>query len=105
MAQAISTSQIIEQVAERTGSSKQAAKTAVRAVLEALGERLAAGDRIQLTGFGTFEVRERSARQVMNPKTKEKMTIPAAKAIGFRPSSQLKQRVGANGSGSDSGGS
>ncbi|MDP9311740.1 MAG: HU family DNA-binding protein [Chloroflexota bacterium] len=90
----VSTQQLIETVAERTGLPKAQAKQAVAAVMEAISEQLAAGNRIQLSGFGSFDVRERSERQGMNPKTKEKMTIPASKAVGFRAASQLKQRVG-----------
>lgn len=90
----VSTQQLIETVAEQTGLPKSQAKQAVTAVMEAISEQLAAGNRIQLSGFGSFDVRERSERQGMNPKTKEKMTIPASKAVGFRAASQLKQRVG-----------
>jgi DNA-binding protein HU-beta len=46
-----------------------------------------------LSGFGSFNVRARSERQGTNPKTKQKMTIPASKAVGFRAASQLKQRI------------
>ncbi len=97
MANAVSTSQLVDHVAERTGMSKSQAKQAVSAVFEAMGERLAAGDRIQVGGFGSFEVRDRAERQGTNPKTKEKITIAASKAVGFRPASSLKQKVGAQG--------
>ena len=92
----VSTQQLVEAVAERTGLPKGQAKQAVNAVMEAISEQLTAGNRIQLSGFGSFDVRERSERQGMNPKTKEKMTIPASKAVGFRAAAQLKQRVGAS---------
>ncbi len=98
---ALSTSQLVDQVAERTGMSKSQAKQAVTAVFEAVSERLAAGERVQLSGFGSFEVRERAERQGTNPKTKEKMTIAASKAVGFRPASGLRERVGAKGDGAD----
>ena len=71
MAQVVSTSQFIDDVAARTGLSKAQAKQAVTAVVEALGERLASGDRIQISGLGTFEVRDRAAREATNPRTKE----------------------------------
>ncbi len=100
---AVSTSQLVDQVAERTGLSKKDAKNAVTAVLEAMSERLAAGERLQLSGFGTFEVRERAERQGTNPRTREKVIIPASKAVGFRAASQLKQRVGASGDESNTG--
>ncbi len=66
----------------------------MQAVFATLGERLAAGERIQLAGFGTFEVRDRAERQGTNPRTREQVTIPASKAIGFRPAAQLKGRLG-----------
>ena len=94
---AMSTSQLVDHVAERTGMSKSQAKQAVNAVFEAMSERLASGERIQLSGFGSFEVRERAERQGTNPKTKEKMTIAASRAVGFRPASSLRERVGGRG--------
>lgn len=94
---AMSTSQLVDHVAERTGMSKSQAKQAVNAVFEAMSERLASGERIQLSGFGSFEVRERAERQGTNPKTKEKMMIAASRAVGFRPASSLRERVGGKG--------
>ena len=94
MANAVSMSQIVEHVAERTGLSKSQAKQAVSAVFETIGERLASGDRIQVSGFGSFEIRERAERQGTNPRTREKVTIPASKAVGFRAASSLRDRVG-----------
>jgi nucleoid DNA-binding protein len=99
MANAVSTSQLVEHVAERTGLSKGQAKQAVAAVFEAMSERLAAGDRIQVSGFGSFEIRDRAERQGTNPRTREKVTIPASKAVGFRAASSLKDKIGATGDG------
>jgi len=99
MANAVSTSQLVDHVAERTGLSKSQAKQAVAAVFEAMSERLAAGDRIQVSGFGSFEIRDRAERQGTNPRTREKVTIPASKAVGFRAASSLKGRIGATGDG------
>lgn len=97
MANSVSTSQIVEHVAERTGMSKSQAKQAVSAVIDVISERLSAGERIQMSGFGTFEVRERAERQGTNPRTRERVTIPASRSVGFRPASSLKSRVGATG--------
>lgn len=94
---AVSTSQLVDHVAERTGMTKSEAKKAVAAVFETLSERLAAGDRVQVSGFGSFEIRDRAERQGTNPRTREKVTIPASKAVGFRPASSLKGRVGSDG--------
>jgi DNA-binding protein HU-beta len=99
MANAVSTSQLVDEVAQRTGMTKADAKRAVSAIFDAMTERLAAGDRIQLSGFGSFEIRNRAERQGTNPRTREKVTIPASKAVGFRAASSLKSRVGAGGHG------
>ena len=94
MAHVVSTSQLIDEVAARTGLSKAQAKQAVTAVVDALGEHLASGDRIQISGLGTFEVRDRAAREATNPRTKEKILVPASKAVGFRAASALRGRIG-----------
>ncbi len=94
MAQAVSTSQLVDDVAARTGMTKAQAKKAVSAVVDALGEHLAGGNRIQISGLGTFEVRERAAREATNPRTREKVQVPASKAVGFRPASALRGRLG-----------
>jgi DNA-binding protein HU-beta len=93
MAGSVSTSQLIDDVAERTGMTKAQAKQAVSAFVDALSERLASGDRVQMSGLGTFEVRDRAAREATNPRTREKVQVPASKAVGFRAASALKSKV------------
>ena len=93
MAQSVNTSQIIDHVAQRTGMTKAQAKQAVSAVLDVVGERLAQGDRVQMSGFGTFEIRERAEREGINPRTREKTRLAASRSVGFRASSALKERV------------
>jgi DNA-binding protein HU-beta len=100
MAQSVSTSQLVDEVASRTGMSKSQAKQAVNAVVEALGEHLSSGNRIQISGLGTFDVRDRAARTATNPRTREKVQVPASKAVGFRPASALRGRVSGTGRGS-----
>ncbi len=90
----VSTASLVEEVMSRTGLSKREARAVVDTVLEELGSRLANGERVQLAGFGTFEVRDRAERTGVNPKTKAPITIPATKVVGFRPSSQLRGRLG-----------
>ena len=97
MAQTVSTSQLVEEVATRAGISKADAKKAVHAVVEALSARLGSGDRIQISGLGSFEVRERAARQATNPRTKEQVPVPASKAVGFRAAAALRWRLGGDG--------
>ncbi|MBP8251219.1 MAG: HU family DNA-binding protein [Herpetosiphon sp.] len=81
------------EVAERTGISKKEARRIVDAMLDIISERLRDGEKVVLTGFGTFEVRERQERQGVNPKTRERMTIEATKTPGFSASNNLKMMV------------
>jgi DNA-binding protein HU-beta len=98
MAQTVSTGQIIDDVAQRTGLSKAEAKKVVQAMVDALGEQLSNGARIQLTGLGSFDVRDRAAREATNPRTKEKIQVAATKVVGFRPATSLRERVGGDAS-------
>ena len=71
-------------------TTKKAAEDAVKAVLEAIAKGVKKDKAVQLIGFGTFEVRKRSARTGRNPKTGETIKIKASKTVGFKPSSALK---------------
>ena len=84
---------LVEVVALKTGMTKKDAEAAVKAVNEAIAEALAAGDKVQLVGFGTYSVKERAAREGRNPKTGEKMTIAASKTPVFAASKALKDAV------------
>ena len=97
MAPTVSTGQLIDDVARRAGLSKAQAKQVVQAVIEALSERLGQGERVQLSGLGSFEVRDRAERSGTNPRTKAKLVIPASKAVGFRPAMALRDRLGGTG--------
>ena len=85
--------ELIAAVAEKTGLTKKDADKAVAALIETVTEALKAGDKIQLVGFGTFEVRERPARVGRNPQTKETITIPASKVPAFKAGAALKNAV------------
>ena len=87
--------QLIDVVATKTGLKKKDAEAAVNAVNEAIAEALAAGDKVQLIGFGTYEVKERAAREGRNPKTGETITIAASKAPVFSAGKALKDAVNA----------
>ncbi|MGN0171709.1 MAG: HU family DNA-binding protein [Acutalibacteraceae bacterium] len=80
-------------VAGKTGLTKKDADKAVAAVFEAVVEALSNGDKVQLVGFGTFEVRERSARTGLNPRTKETIQIPASKQPVFKAGKAFKDAV------------
>ena len=85
--------ELIASVAEKTDLSKKDADAAVSAVLGAITDALKAGDKIQLVGFGTFEVRNRAAKQGRNPRTGETMTVPASKVPAFKAGKALKDAV------------
>lgn len=86
-------SELIEAIANKTGGTKKDAEAMVNAFTEVVTETLANGDSIQLVGFGTFEVRQRAARQGRNPSTGEPMLIPSSKTPAFKAGSKLKEAV------------
>ncbi len=85
--------EFINAVAEKEGMDKKLAAKAVDAVFGCIGEALAAGDKVQVIGFGTFEVRARAAKQGRNPKTGEAITIAAAKSPAFKAGKALKDSL------------
>ncbi|MBQ9086271.1 MAG: HU family DNA-binding protein [Clostridia bacterium] len=85
--------QLIDVVSVKTGLKKKEAEAAVNATVEAIAEALKAGDKVQLIGFGTFEVKERAAREGRNPKTGETIQIAASKHPAFTAGKALKDSV------------
>ena len=85
--------ELIQAVAEKAEVSKKEATTVVEATFESITEALQNGEKIQLIGFGTFEVRERAARKCRNPRTKEDIEIPASKVPAFKAGKALKDAV------------
>ncbi|MGI6038704.1 MAG: HU family DNA-binding protein [Clostridiales bacterium] len=83
----------VKAIAEKADFSKKDAEKALNAVLDVITEALAEGDRIQLVGFGSFEVRDRAARMGHNPRTKEPIEIPATRLPVFKPGKALKSAV------------
>ena len=85
---------LINAVAKATGLNKKESGGAVNAVFEAIENALAKGDKVQLVGFGTFEVRKRAAREGRNPQDPKKVIkIPAKTVPAFRPGKALKDKV------------
>ena len=84
---------LISAVAQKTQLSKKDSDKAVNAVLEAISETLASGEKVSLVGFGTFEVKVRAAREGINPRTKEKIEIPSSKLPVFKAGKGLKEEV------------
>ncbi|MFZ5354784.1 MAG: HU family DNA-binding protein [Bacillota bacterium] len=86
-------SELITKMAEKSELTKKDTEKALKAFVESVEEALAGGDKVQLVGFGTFEVKERAARIGRNPRTREEIQIPASKAPVFKPGKDLKDLV------------
>lgn len=84
---------LVNAIAEQAKLSKVDAKAALDAALNAIGGALAAGDKVALLGFGTFAVAEKGARTGINPRTKEKIEIPARKSVKFKAGAELDAKV------------
>ena len=85
--------ELINAVAEKAGLSKKDTETVVNATIDVIAGALADGDKVQLVGFGAFEVKSRAERTGRNPKTKEEIKIPASKLPVFKPGKALKDTV------------
>ncbi|MCI8273318.1 MAG: HU family DNA-binding protein [Clostridia bacterium] len=85
--------ELVAAIAAKTGESKKATESTVNAFVEVVSESLKGGDKVQLVGFGSFEVRKRAARKGRNPQTKEEIKIPASKAPVFKAGKALKDLV------------
>ena len=86
-------SELSAAMAEKSSLSKKDCETALDAFIAATGDALKRGDKVQLVGFGSFEVKERVARTGRNPRTNEPMDIPASKLPTFKPGKALKEAV------------
>ncbi len=85
-------SELVSKIAE-AGLTKKDAERALNATIEAIGDALAKGESVQLIGFGTFDVKERAAREGRNPRSGEVVKIAASKAPHFKPGKALKDKV------------
>ncbi|MHB1652466.1 MAG: HU family DNA-binding protein [Desulfitobacteriaceae bacterium] len=85
--------ELVAAVAEKADMSKKDAEKAVNAVFASIEESLTKNEKVQVVGFGTFEVKDRAERIGLNPQTKEKITIPASKVPGFKAGKALKDAV------------
>jgi len=86
-------SELIAAIAEKSELTKKDAEKALNAVISSIEEALKKGDKVQLVGFGTFEVKQRAARKGRNPQTKEEIVIPASKVPVFKVGKALKDAV------------
>ena len=89
----MSKTELIAAVAQNTGMTKKDAERAVNATLDAITTSLVKGDKVQISGFGIFEVKTREARVGRNPRTKETIQIPASKQPAFKAGKALKDAV------------
>ena len=85
--------ELVAAIAAKTGDTKKGAEASVNAFVDVITDALAKGDKVQLVGFGAFEVRKRAARKGRNPRTKEEIKIPASKAPVFKAGKALKDLV------------
>jgi DNA-binding protein HU-beta len=85
--------ELVDTVAAKASVTKKEADAVISAVLEAIMEAVASGDKVTLVGFGSFERRERKAREGRNPKTGEKMTIPETLVPAFSAGKLFKEKV------------
>ena len=85
--------ELIAAIAAKTGDTKKGAEASVNAFVDVVTEALTEGDKVQLVGFGSFEVRKRAARKGRNPQAKEEIKIPASKAPVFKAGKALKDLV------------
>lgn len=85
--------ELINAIAEKANLSKVQAKAALESTINTISEQLAQGDKVALIGFGTFAVSEKTARTGINPRTKEKIEIPARKAVKFKAGAELNDVV------------
>ena len=84
---------LVQSVAGKVDESKKTVAPIVDAIFESIQENLAEGEKVQIIGFGNFEVRERAARKGRNPQTGEEIEIPASKVPAFKPGKGLKDAV------------
>lgn len=85
--------ELVDGVAKNANLSKKDAEVIVQAVLESIIESLQNGEKVELRGFGSFRLRERASRQGRNPKTGEKVFVPAKKVPYFKPGKDLKELI------------
>ena len=87
--------EVIAAMSEKTGITKKDCEAQLNAFMEVVAEELGKHSKVQLVGFGTFEVSERAARKCKNPQTGEEMTVAACKAPKFKAGKSLKEKVNA----------
>jgi DNA-binding protein HU-beta len=85
--------ELVSSIAEKGEFAKKDAEKALDAVIGSITDALKKGEKVQIVGFGTFEVRDKAARETINPRTKEKVKVPAKKSPAFKAGKTLKEAV------------
>ena len=85
--------ELVEEVSRNADLSKKDSEVIVQAVLDSIVESLKTGEKVELRGFGSFRLRERASREGRNPKTGEKVFVPAKKVPYFKPGKELKELI------------
>ena len=89
----ITKKELVNRIADETGVTKVVAKEIVQSFLDAIIEELAAGNRLEFREFGVFETKERAARRAQNPRTLEKVSVPAKRIVKFKVGRMMRKRV------------
>jgi integration host factor subunit beta len=86
--------ELVARIAERTGQTKVVARDVIQLFLDEIISELGRGNRLEFREFGVFEIKERAARKAQNPRTLEKVEVPAKRVVKFRVGRLMKERVG-----------
>ena len=89
----ITKKELVNRIAERTTVTKVVAKDIIQSFLDSIIEELAAGNRLEFREFGVFETKERAARRAQNPRTLEKVSVPAKRIVKFKVGRMMRERV------------
>src|SRR5262245_46827301 len=90
----ITKKELVARIAERTGETKVVARDIIQMFLDEIIDELGRGNRLEFREFGVFEIKERAARKAQNPRTLEKVEVPAKRVVKFKVGRQMKERVG-----------
>jgi integration host factor subunit beta len=93
----ITKKELVNRIAERTTVTKVVAKDIIQAFLDSIIEELANGNRLEFREFGVFETKERAARRAQNPRTLEKVSVPAKRIVKFKVGRMMRERVSGDG--------
>jgi len=91
----ITKKELVNRIADRTGQTKVVTKEIIQQFLDEVIRELGNGNRLEFREFGVFEIKSRAARRAQNPRTLEKVSVPAKKVVKFKVGRLMKQRVGA----------